>query len=332
MLPGFGRLQISRHLSWITPLFFALGCAAQIIAPPSPTASAPESHFFSTAAEEAYSTYQMKGDGDLWPSCWAADGKLYAANGDGAAFTGSSTMHDMAVSAISGMPPHLSGTTLATNVGTNWSGSHYNRKPTGMLCIQGAMYLAFQNLNNRNFSDSPAASIAKSTDRGVTWTWDRSAPMFGAPQDPHSRIAYKFTTIFFLDYGKESANAIDKYVYAYGLDNNWRAQQTLYLARVPSNKVQKRTDWEFYTGTDANGHPAWSSDISQKIPVLTDTRLLYPAMFGKDCPANQHVIGQGGRRLRCAASPLYLRIVVMCDSRILRGAETLGTLAPFSVP
>jgi len=31
-------------------------------------------------------TYQMTGNGDLWPSCWAEDDNLYAANGDGKGF------------------------------------------------------------------------------------------------------------------------------------------------------------------------------------------------------------------------------------------------------
>ena len=53
--------------------------------------------------------------------------------------------------------------------------------------------------------------------------------MFGSPNSPASPLAYKFTTIFFLDYGKDSAQAIDGYVYAYAMDNNWREQQSLYL-------------------------------------------------------------------------------------------------------
>src|SRR6185437_5092329 len=97
--------------------------------------------------------------------------------------------YDMAVSRISGMPPHLSGKTIARDVGSDWSGPKYNRKPTGMLCIHGAIYLAFQNLLKWHFSDAPAASIAKSTDNGVTWTWDKSAPMFGSPGEPNSPTA-----------------------------------------------------------------------------------------------------------------------------------------------
>ena len=300
------RSSAFRRLYGLLFVVFATCCSAQTLASPaiaSPdlhvasvaasTTQIPQSTFFITSAEEAYSTYQMPGDGDLWPSCWADDDNLYTANGDGKAFTNSPTRFDMAVSVISGMPPNLTGRTLATDVGTNWSGLGYNRKPTGMLCIDNALYLAFQNLST-TFNDAPAASIATSTDHGVTWSWNTSAPMFGTPENPDSAEAYKFTTIFFLDYGKNSASAPDNYVYAYGLDNDFRSGQTLYLARVPHAQIMLRSAWEFFTGLGANNQPTWSSDITQKTAVLTDTRLLYPVMIGTGCPASQPVIGQGG--------------------------------------
>ncbi|GHO87512.1 DUF4185 domain-containing protein [Dictyobacter formicarum] len=247
---------------------------------------APQSTFFATAQEESYSTYQTPSDGDLWPSCWADDNNLYAANGDGTAFSGGTTNRfDMAVSRISGTPPNLTGTTLATNVGTNWSGPAYYLKPTGMLCVNNTIYLAFQNIQRDHFNSVPAASIAKSVDHGATWTWDANAPMF-----PNSA----FTTIFFLDYGKNYANSIDGYVYAYGFDSNWRDQQSLYLGRVPSASVQTRSSWQFYTGTDGSGNPTWSSDINAKVPVLEDDRQMYPQTFGNFCCTNGHPFGQGG--------------------------------------
>ncbi len=258
-------------------------------------AGPPLSAFFSSAAEESFPTYQIAGDGDLWPACWAGDGNLYTANGDGSGFAGGGLRFDMAVSRIAGMPPHLSGTTLATNVGTNWSGPGYNRKPTGMLCVNHSIYLAFQNLNLKNFSDAPAASIARSSDRGKTWTWSEAAPMFGNPADPKSPEAYKFTTIFFLDFGRNSFHARDSYVYAYGLDNNWREQKALYLARIPKADVQIRSAWRFYAGVDTNGNPTWSGEISAKTPVLIDERLLYVKVSNKGgCYANQPVLSQGG--------------------------------------
>jgi hypothetical protein len=250
----------------------------------------PETKFFSTAAEEAYSTVQIAGgDGDLWPSCWADDDNLYSASGDGSAFFKSNTSHDLSISRISGTPPQLAATSLASSVGTNWSGSGFDRKPTGMLCINSTLYLAFQNLDAISFNSAPAASIAKSSDYGNTWTWNAAVPMFGG-----SGKAPLFTTIFFLDYGKNSVNAIDGYVYAYGLDNNWRSQQAMSLGRVPAGSVQTRSAWQFFAGTDSSGNPMWTSDITQKAPVLVDTRLLYPVMFGTDCPAQDAVIAQGG--------------------------------------
>ncbi len=42
------------------------------------------------------------GNGDLWPSCWASDGNLYAANGDGTNFNG--PFNALAIGKIAGMP------------------------------------------------------------------------------------------------------------------------------------------------------------------------------------------------------------------------------------
>ena len=118
--------------------------------------------------------------------------------------------------------------------------------------------------------------------------------MFGTPGDPDSPKAYKFTTIFFLDFGKNSAHAIDKYVYAYGLDKSWRGRSALYLARVPNTDVMHRSKWQFFAGLKPGSIPTWSNSIIDKKPVLVDDRVLYPAAIGRGCPAGQHVIGQGG--------------------------------------
>jgi hypothetical protein len=251
-----------------------------------------QSTFFATAAEESYSTYQMVGgDGDLWPSCWGADGYLYAANGDGSAFLPAGPRYDMAVSRIGGVPPFLTGKTVATDVGTNYSGPGFNRKPTGMVCVNRHIYLAFQNLDFPTcngcpgFNHAAAGSIAVSADRGVHWTRDKHKPMF-----PNS----VFTTIFFLDYGRNNAHAIDHYVYAYGFDRSWRAQQRLYLARVPDNRIMNRPSWQFYAGTTRGRGPTWTRNIRAKRPVLTDTRLLYPVTFGDFCCSDGPVLGQGG--------------------------------------
>jgi hypothetical protein len=142
-----------------------------------------------------------------------------------------------------------------------------------MLCIDNALYLAIQDLSV-DFNDAPTASISKSVDNGRTWTWDSSRPMFDN---------YEFTTLMFLDYGKNSENAMDDYVYVYGLDYNWRESVThrvpdpleLYLARVPGNSVQHRSAWAFYGGLDPANQPRWSSDIRDRVPVLSFDRTAY---------------------------------------------------------
>ena len=254
-----------------------------------------ESAHFSTVFAEERATISTASDGDLWPSCWADDGHLYAANGDGKGFSPDAPSADIAVSRIEGYPGALSGVTLAHSdaVGPVWGDpARYNRKPTGMVCVDGVLYLAVQDLA-KDFDDAPAATICRSDDKGRTWTWDRNAPMFAG---------HVFTTIWFVDYGKNSEHATDGYVYAYGLDGNWRASfrdrvpdpTRLFLARVPKADLQKRSAWQFYAGSDAGGRPAWSGDIGKKAPVLEDGRRVYAALFETNRPRNMTLLSQGG--------------------------------------
>jgi len=131
-----------------------------------------------------------------------------------------------------------------------------------MVCVDGTIHLAVQDLAF-SFNDAPAATIVKSTDRGRTWTWDRGKPMFGN---------HVFTTIWFADFGKDSAWAPDRYVYAYGLDHNWRDSfddsvpdpTDVYLARVPRDRVQDRASWDFYAGLGGNRQPRWTRNIAAR--------------------------------------------------------------------
>lgn len=271
----------------------ALVIVAALLVPSTPSAAAapPESNFFSTVGVEERTTASTNSDGDLWPSCWSNDDNLYTAHGDGRGFTGT-TGFDVGINRVSGMPGSLTGATLTggDNVGTIWTAG-YNRKPTGMVCVDGTIYVAVQDLKSGTnaFDAADAATIAKSTDHGQTWTWDHSAPMFGN---------FKFTTIMFLDYGKDSANNTDGFVYAYGLDNNWRDSfsgivadpQDVYLARVPEDSVQTRSAWQFSTGNNT-----WSSNIDARVPVLTDTSRRYVSMYNGTPPSQGFgVISQGG--------------------------------------
>ena len=248
--------------------------AAAIGADLGPPSSGP---FFASAAEEQTATITLAGksEGDLWPSCWSDDDNLYAANGDGRAFDVATNptpnAYDVAVSRIGGSPDApstLAGTTRATSaaLASMWSGTSYNRKPTGMLCRHGDLYVAVQDLKTNTFDDAPAASISVSHDKGATWTWNHAAPMFAN---------HVFTTLFFLDFGKDAADAIDGYVYVYGIDQSWATQAKLYLARVPDGSVLDRSAWTFFAGLAADGTPRFIADIAARVPVLEDDRHLY---------------------------------------------------------
>ncbi|MCI0437699.1 MAG: hypothetical protein L0177_01030 [Chloroflexi bacterium] len=274
-----------------------------------------ESIFFSTVHVDWADTYNTPSDGDLWPSAWSNDGYLYAANGDGKGFNLNGAWSEIVVNRLDGHPDsgNITGVRLSSGdkVGQVWNTRKgpdgvpaYSRKPTGMVSVDGVLYLAVQDLNRephpKSFNDAPNATIARSTNKGVTWTWDRSAPMFSD---------YAFTTIMFLDFGQDGVDnvpgsSVDDYVYAYGIDNNWRASfsgtvsdpVSLYLARVHRTAdLQDISSWEFYTG-DLDGNAAWSSggDLSARRPVLQDGRRIYstpldPGLF----PQNHTVISQG---------------------------------------
>jgi hypothetical protein len=260
-----------------------------------------ESTYFSTVSVEEAATYNTASDGDLWPTAWSDDGYLYSVNGDGKGFDLNAPWSDIVVNKITGHPAtnDVAGIRLAAGdeVGQVWNDpSEYNRKPTGLISVEGDLYLAVQDLNKgggwRAFNDAPSATILKSTDKGKTWTWDHTKPMF----DNHV-----FTTIMFLDYGKDSENNIfDEYVYAYGLDNNWRDSfidsvpdpTKLYLARVPKDRIQDRSAWEFFVG-DLDGNEKWSKHIKHREPVLQDDRRVYSDTLFPISPDNMSVLSQG---------------------------------------
>lgn len=262
---------------------------------------AEDSTFFSTVDIAERTQSFSDSNGDLWPVAWSDDDHLYTANGDGRGFDWGHPWADIVVNRVDGQPADdsMSGERLASGVevGQVWSDpDKYNKKPTGMISVDGVLYMAVQDLNKEKsaatFNDVPAATIIKSTDKGLTWTWDKDKPMFSN---------YQFTTIMFLDYGKDGENnTFDDYIYAYGLDYNWRDSFSdtvpdptkMYLARMPKTALQDVTKWEYYTG-DLYGYARWSepSKIEEKKPVLRDDRRVYTDLL-QDGLSNMSVISQ----------------------------------------
>jgi len=222
-------------------------------------------------------------DGDLWPTAWADDDWLYTAAGDGTGFARRG-WSDIVVGRIAGDPATgLTGERLSDGdaVAPIWDDAAFNRKPTGMVAVDGdgdgrdELYLAVQDLRRPDaeggFDEAPTATIVSSADGGRTWTWP-DEPMF---------TTHVFTTIMFLDLGK--SNGGSRWVYAYGIDGNWRTSFSrlvadpteLFLARVPAAAVQDRSQWEFFAGMSDAGDPTWSRDLAERRPVLRDERRFY---------------------------------------------------------
>lgn len=232
-------------------------------------------------------------DGDLWPAAWADDDGLYTAAGDGTGFARHG-WSDILVCRIDGTPAAgLTGERLADGdaVAPIWNPERCNRKPTGMVAVDGdgdgrdELYLAVQDLrcgdSPDTFNEAPTATIVRSDDRGVSWSWGETA-MF---------TDHVFTTIMFLDLGRSGGGS--PWVYAYGIDGNWRTSFSkvvddptrLFLARVPAAAVLDRARWEFFTGRNAAGAPTWSPEIADREPVLVDERRFYPTpAFGMGDP------------------------------------------------
>ncbi len=264
------------------------------------------STFFATAFVENAVSVGTDSDGDLWPTCWADDDALYSANGDGRGF-GDEQSQDLVINRITGDPKWgITGERLAAadQVGNIWGDpSKYNRKPTGIVCADGRLYLAIHDLRRGpgdvEFNDVPNASVSWSDDHGRTWQKTQE-PMF---------TDHVFTTIFFLDFGRDGRDAEDalgtegaRYVYAYGLDGNWRTSYSdtvfdpvdLYLARAPKDAVENRSRWEFFAGLSGLA-PLWTKELKDKQAVIHDGRRQYRTLRNAgQYPRNLSVISQGG--------------------------------------
>jgi hypothetical protein len=271
-------MALSRtRLAAITACVVLAGLA---LARPPAFADGPPGSTVIGAAAEDYNTVHTASDGDLWPSCQSNDGHLYAANGDGRGFDTGGQFEDIMVSQITGTPAvlgSLQGTVVARggnpdpqagggpsrSVGQVWTDpALFNRKPTGMLCVDSSLYLAVQDLRKETFNGAPAATLLRSTDHGRTWWWDTDGAMF---------TGGVFTTIFFVDYGRDSVNAPDRtYLYAYGLDVNWAGREDLFLARIPRASIMEASTWQWWTG---NGSWSAPGERSTRQPVLHDDRL-----------------------------------------------------------
>ena len=209
--------------------------------------------------------------GDTFPMTWAEDGDIYTSAGDpnwGESFSGldvekfSGGPTDYKISKVNPMNDYL-----------GWGGD--GPKPSGMICVEGVLYLAVQNLLgarkppysllSQHGSD---ASIIYSPNKGkVFWVPGRnnlSAPMFSG---------HRFGGPAFINFGQNNAHTRDSFVYAISSDQ-WDNGSNLRLGRAPADSIVRREAWEWVCAFTPSGEPAWSFDLYEAVPVLSLYRWL----------------------------------------------------------
>jgi CubicO group peptidase (beta-lactamase class C family) len=203
---------------------------------------------------------RMAKGSDNWPTTWADDDALYTAYGDGWGFDPRRPEKlSLGFAKVLGSPPEITATNVASATGEQQGDGPKGKKASGMLCVDGTLYMWARNAGN--------SQLAWSADRGKTWTW----------------VDWKFTTSFgcptFLNFGKDYAGAPDEFVYVYSpdADGAYEPADRMVLARVPKSQTKVRDAYEYFRGlTDAK--PVWAKNVKDRGPVLIDSGKCYRSM------------------------------------------------------
>ena len=195
---------------------------------------------------------------DNWPITWADDDNQYTAYGDGWGFEPKTEKKlSLGIAKILGTPPDVSGVNVRTETGERTGQGAAGPKASGMLCVDGVLYMFVRNTGN--------SQIVWSADHGKIWTWCdwKFTESFGAPT--------------FLNFGKNYAGARDGYVYVYSLNSNsaYEPADEMVMARVPKDQIRNRSAYEFFKGPDAHDAPTWTKDIHQRGAVFRNPGLCY---------------------------------------------------------
>jgi CubicO group peptidase (beta-lactamase class C family) len=187
---------------------------------------------------------------DNWPITWADDDLQYTAYGDGWGFEpGTSEKLSLGFAAISGSASHFRGQNIRSASGEGSGDGPKGPKASGILSLDGVLYMWVRNLTN--------SQLAWSKDRGRAWEWGfRFETSFGSPT--------------FLNFGREYEGARDDFVYTYSQDgpSAYASDDAIVLARVARTKITDRSSYEFFAGFGATGQPLWSSRIEARAPVF----------------------------------------------------------------
>lgn len=227
----------------------------------------------------AASVIKLAKGSDNWPMTWADDDALYTAYGDGNGFEPFVRKKlSMGLAKVTGLPPDIAGVNISSPSGEAAGDGKSGRKASGMLCVDGVLYVLVRNVGN--------SQLGWSSDHGVTWTWgDWKFPeSLGCPT--------------FLNFGKDYAGARDEFVYIYSPDSDsaYERADRFVLARVAKDKLRDRSAYEFFAKLDPEGRPQWSRDIGQRGAVFTKAGACYRSGITYNAGLKRYLwcqIGQG---------------------------------------
>lgn len=195
---------------------------------------------------------------DNWPITWADDDNLYTAYGDGWGFEPKTKKKlSLGIVKIIGSPSDFKGVNIRTKSGERVGQGAKGSKASGMLCVDGVLYMLVRNTGN--------SQIAWSKDHGKTWRW----------------CDWMFTVSFgcptFLNFGKNYAGARDEFVYIYSPDSDsaYKPADRMVMMRVAKDKIREQGGYEFFKGFDGAGKPVWTKDITDRGAVFINPGKCY---------------------------------------------------------
>lgn len=214
---------------------------------------------------------------DNWPMTWADDGHLYTAYGDGNGFEPfRSEKLSIGLARIEGMPPDFKGINIPSPTLDSKGDGARGRKASGLLCVDGVLYLWVRNVTN--------SQLGWSRDHGKSWAWAdwRFTNSFGCPT--------------FLNFGRNYSGARDEFVYVYSHDSDsaYERADRFVLTRVAKDRIRDRSAYEFWVRLDGNVQPRWSTNLDERGAVFENPKRCYRSSVSYHAPTKRYLWCQTG--------------------------------------
>jgi len=187
---------------------------------------------------------------DNWPITWGDDNHQYTSYGDGWGFVPKTKIKlSLGLAKVIGPPEKFRGVNIRSETGERTGDGRHGAKASGMLMVDGVLYMWVRNTGN--------STLAWSPDHGKTWRWEWTfKESFGCPT--------------FLNFGRNYAGARDGFVYVYSQDGPtaYAPYDQVVLARVGKKKIRDRSAYEFFAKLDRSGSPTWTRELAKRGAVF----------------------------------------------------------------